>query len=181
MPSQEHENAVLAIESALQTADVEFERPRPDAFLVTLPGQRKLNTLVWLNVGEHSLLVKTFFCRQPDENHAEFYRWLMHKNDTMYGMAFATDEVGDVYIVGRVPLPAVTPDEVDRLLGCALTYSDDNFNGALERGFASAIRKEWRWRVDNGQNPRNLEAFRHLVEHSADHGQAERAPGPEGR
>ncbi|WP_046471239.1 YbjN domain-containing protein [Allosalinactinospora lopnorensis] len=168
MPSQEHATAIVAIESAIKEAELEFERPRPDAFLVTLPGQRKIKTLVWLNVGEHSLLLKAFFCRQPDENHAAFYRWLMHKNENMYGMAFAADDAGDVYIVGRLPLSGVTADEVDRLLGCALTYSDENFNGALERGFASSIRKEWQWRLDNGHTLRNLEAFRHLVEQPAE-------------
>ncbi len=177
MPSQEHANAILAIESAIKDADLEFDRPRPDSFLVTLPGQRKLKTLVWLNVGEHSLLVKAFFCRQPDENHGEFYRWLMRRNEATYGMAFAADEVGDVYIVGRVPLLGVVPDEVDRLLGCVLTYSDENFNGALERGFASAIRKEWRWRENTGQAVRNLEAFRHLAEPATDREQAGDATG----
>ncbi|GAA3729660.1 type III secretion system chaperone family protein [Salinactinospora qingdaonensis] len=164
MLTPQQANVAEAIETALREAELEFERPRPEAFLVTMPGQRKLKTLVWLNIGLHSLLIKTFFCRQPDENHAEFYRWLTRKNDEMYSMAFASDDVGDVYIVGRVALAGITPEEVDRLLGCVLTYSDDNFNGALERGFASAIRKEWQWRVDRGQQPRNLEAFRHLVE-----------------
>ncbi|GAB3206879.1 YbjN domain-containing protein [Marinactinospora thermotolerans] len=163
MPSQEQSQAIEAIRTALREAGLEFERPDPDAFVVTLPGERKLKTLVWLGVGEHSLLVKTFFCRRPDENEAEFYRWLMRKNSDMYGVAFAADEVGDVYITGRLPLGGVTPREVDRLLGCVLTYSDDNFNPALERGFASAIRKEWEWRTRRGENPRNLRAFRHLL------------------
>ncbi|GAA3728033.1 hypothetical protein HDA32_000250 [Spinactinospora alkalitolerans] len=164
MPSQEQASAIAAIETALKEADLEFERPDPEAFMVTLPGRRKLKTLAWLGVGEHSLLVKTFFCRQPDENHADFYRWLMLKNNEMYGMAFTADEVGDVYIVGRSALACVTPEEVDRLLGCLLTYSDDYFNPALERGFASSIRREWEWRVERGESLRNLQAFRHLID-----------------
>lgn len=152
-----------AIATALDSAGIAYERPRPDAFLVTLPGQRRLTTLVWLNIGRHSLLVKTFFCRRPDENHAEFYRWLLRRNEDMYAVSFATDDVGDVYIVGRVPLGAVTPEEIDRLLGCVLSYSDDNFNAALERGFATAIRREWDWRTARGTSVRNLEAFRHLM------------------
>lgn len=157
-------DAVQAVETAVKDADLEVERPNPESFVIALPGQRKLNTMVWLSVGEHSLLVKTFFCRHPDENEAGFYRWLLQKNDGMYGMAFSTDEVGDVYIVGRLPLPGITPEEVDRLLGCVLTYSDENFNAALERGFASSIRKEWEWRHRRGYSMRNLQAFRHLVE-----------------
>ena len=155
--------AIEAITLAVAEAGLEAERPREGSFLVTLPGKAKLKTLVWLEAGPHSLTLTSFFCRQPDENHSEFYLWLMRKNSDMYGMAFAADEVGDVYIRGRLPLEGVTPDEVDRLLGCALTYSDENFNGALERGFASAIRKEWRWRAERGYDMRNLRAFSHLA------------------
>ncbi|CAL9515712.1 putative protein [Nocardiopsis dassonvillei] len=155
--------AIEAIALAVAESGLESERPREGAFLVTLPGKARLKTLVWLEVGPHSLTLTSFFCRRPDENHAEFYLWLMRKNSDMYGMAFAADEVGDVYLRGRLPLEGVTPDEVDRLLGCVLTYADENFNGALERGFASAIRKEWRWRAERGHDMRNLRAFAHLA------------------
>ncbi|MFC7326429.1 YbjN domain-containing protein [Marinactinospora rubrisoli] len=165
--SEQQANAIAAIRTALREADLEHEQPHPEAFLVTLPGRRKLRTLVLLHVGPHSLLVKTFFCRRPDENHAGFYQWLLRKNTDMYGVAFTTDDVGDVYLTGRTALAGVTPDEVDRLLGCVLSYSDDNFNGALERGFASAIRREWEWRTERGESVRNLEAFRHLIGHPA--------------
>ncbi|MEY9214716.1 YbjN domain-containing protein [Thermobifida halotolerans] len=168
MPTQEQVDAAGAIETALEEAGLEYERPRSDAFLVTLPGERKLKTLVWLNIGEHSLLVKSFFCRRPDENEGGFYRYLMRRSADMYGMAFTADDVGDVYITGRLPLAGITPQEVDRLLGCVLSYSDDNFNPALERGFATAIRKEWAWRTRRGASLRNLRAFRHLVEEGSD-------------
>lgn len=157
------ENAIEAILTALTETELEYERPREGAFLVTLPGKAKLKTLVWLETGPHSLVLTSFFCRQPDENHAEFYRWLMQRNSDTFGMAFSADEVGDVYLRGRLPLSGITPEEVDRLLGCVLTYSDENFNAALERGFASAIRKEWQWRTSRGHDTRNLRAFAHLA------------------
>ena len=54
----------------------------------------------------------------------------------MYGVAFAVDQLGDVYLVGRLPLHAVTADEVDRLLGAVLEYADASFDTLLELGFA---------------------------------------------
>lgn len=158
------ENAIKAIEQAVREAELEVERPREGSFLVTIPGTAKLKTLVWLEAGPHSLTLTSFFCRRPDENHAGFYQWLTRRGSDMYGMAFTSDEVGDVYIRGRLPLGGVTVDEVDRLLGCVLTYSDENFNTALELGFASAIRKEWKWRLERGHDTRNLRAFAHLAE-----------------
>ncbi|MET9710424.1 YbjN domain-containing protein [Nocardiopsis alba] len=165
----ERESAIKAIDEAVTEAGLEVERPREGSFLVTIPGEAKLKTLVWLEAGPHSLTLTSFFCRRPDENHAGFYQWLTRLGTDMYGMAFTSDEVGDVYIRGRLPLSGITPEEVDRLLGCVLTYSDENFNTALELGFASAIRKEWKWRTERGHDTRNLRAFAHLAE-TADEG-----------
>ena len=150
---------VRVIEETLKAAELEYDVPRDGAFFVRLPGQHKLATMTWLIVGDHSLHVEAFFCRRPDENHAEFYRFLLEKNGRMYGVSFALDEVGDVYLVGRVPLTAITSEEIDRLLGCVLTYSDDNFDKALERGFKTSIQREWDWRVKRGESLANLQAF----------------------
>jgi len=81
----------------------------------------------------------------------------------MYGVHFAVDPVGDVYLVGRLPLGCITPDEIDRILGCVLSYSDENFDAALMIGFASAIRKEWAWRLKRGESVANLRAFARLA------------------
>jgi len=147
------------IEGALAAAGVTYESPRAGAYLARLEGEHKLATMTWLIVGTHSLHVEAFFCRQPDENHARFYRFLLERNGQTFGVHFALDPVGDVYLVGRLPLRAVTPDEIDRLLGCVLTYSDDNFDAALEIGFASSIRREWQWRAARGESLANLRAF----------------------
>ncbi len=99
-----------AIEAALTSLELGFERPRPGAFLVRLEGQHKLATMTWLVAGEHSLGVEAFFCRRPDENHEAFYRFLLERNGRMYGVHFTLDPVGDVYLTGRLPLCAVSAD-----------------------------------------------------------------------
>jgi hypothetical protein len=86
----------------------------------------------------------------------------------MYGVAFAVDRLGDIYLDGRLPLAAVTPEELDRLLGSVLTYADESFNTILELGFASSIRKEWEWRKLRGEPTKNLEAFRGWLESGDD-------------
>jgi hypothetical protein len=103
-------------------------------------------------------------CRNPDENHEGVYRWMLQRNLRMYGVAFALDRLGDIYLDGRLPLSSVTPDELDRLLGSLLTYADESFNTILELGFASSIRKEWEWRTLRGEPTHNLEAFRGWLE-----------------
>ncbi len=136
--------------------------------------------MTWLIAGAHSLHVEAFFCRQPDENHAEFYRFLLERGGRMYGVHFALDQVGDVYLVGRLPLGCISTDEIDRILGCVLSYSDENFDAALMLGFASSIRRERAWRAKRGESLANLQAFARLAdpdETPAPDGQAT-SPGP---
>ena len=156
-------SACDAIQAALDSLGLSYERPEPAAFLVRLEGQHKLATMTWLIAGEHSLQVEAFFCRQPDENHAVFYRFLLERNARMYGVHFALDRTGDVYLTGRMPLSATAAEEIDTLLGCVLTYSDETFNEALRIGFASAIVREWAWREKRGESLANLRPFAALV------------------
>ena len=147
------------IQAALESSELDYHSPGDGQFFVKIPGQHKLATNCWLVAGRHSLLVEAFVCRKPDENVEEFLRFLLRKNTRMYGVAFSVDAVGDVYLVGRLPLQAVTAEEVDRLLGSVLTYADESFDPLLEIGFASSIRREWEWRKKNGESTANLQAF----------------------
>jgi hypothetical protein len=156
--------AISAARSFLDQGDLEWEELSPGTFSVTLPGERKLQTPCRLDVGPHSFAVHAFVCRNPDENHERVYRWLLERNLKMYGVAFAVDHHGDIYLDSRLPLSSVTPSELDRLLGAVLTYADESFNTILELGFASSIRKEWEWRLARGESTRNLEAFRGWLE-----------------
>jgi hypothetical protein len=152
-----------AIGAVLDRLDVAYEQPEPGAYLLRLAGEHKLATMTWLIAGQHSLQVEAFFCRQPDENHAAFYRFLLERNARMYGVHFALDATGDVYLTGRLPLAAITEPEIDRLLGCVLAYSDETFNEALKIGFGSAIRREWAWREKRGESLANLRPFASLI------------------
>ena len=152
------------IRSYLDDNEVDYDEVSDGVFAITLPGEKKLQTPVRLDVGPHALGIHAFVCRKPDENHEGVYRWLLQRNLKMYGVSFALDAVGDIYLDGRLPLSAVTADELDRLLGSVLSYADESFNAILELGFASSIRKEWEWRRLRGESTRNLEAFRGWLE-----------------
>ena len=152
------------IRKALADGELDWEETREGVFDVVLPGQRKLQTPVRLEVGPHALSVHAFVCRKPDENFERVYRWLLERNLRMFGVAFGLDPLGDIFLDARLPLSVVTADELDRLLGSVLTYADESFNQILELGFATSIRKEWEWRRANGESTANLEAFRGWLE-----------------
>ena len=158
------EDAAAVIRAALAEGEHDWQEGPEGVFDVVLPGERKLQIPVRLDVGPHALGVHAFVCRRPDENHEGVYRWMLERNLRLYGVAFALDAVGDIFLDARLPLAAVTPDEVDRLLGAVLSYADDSFNTLLELGFSTSIRKEWEWRRANGESTKNLEAFRGWLE-----------------
>ncbi|MFF7163946.1 YbjN domain-containing protein [Streptomyces sp. NPDC008086] len=160
--------AAQVVEGTLKDADLEWESPAPGNYVVKLPGTRKLSTTVSLLVGRHSLSLNAFVIRHPDENEPGVHRWLLERNLKLYGVSYAVDRLGDIYVTAKLPLSAITPDEIDRLLGQVLEAADGAFNTLLELGFASAIRKEYEWRVARGESTRNLDAFAHLTKRSTD-------------
>ncbi len=154
------------IESALRERDVTFRRFGDAQFMVELPGERRLKTSCWLTLGEHALTVEAFVVRKPEENLQEVHAYLLRHNARMYVVSWSIDDSGDIYLTGRLSLPAITGEEIDRVLGAVLEYADGSFNTLLQMGFGSSIRREWAWRVKNGESLANLAAFEGFVNRS---------------
>lgn len=147
----------------LAESQTTYEESSTDTFIVSLPGSKKRNIVCALSLGDYSLVINSFVMRAPDENSAAVYKYLLEQNARMYGVHFALNSLGDIFLVGRIPLGAVDATEIDRILGCVLEYTERHFDQLLELGFANAIRREWAWRIDRGESLENLEAFKHLV------------------
>jgi putative sensory transduction regulator len=161
------------IEKALTASELTYSHHKGahgglPGIIVELPGERRLKTNTILTIGEHSVRVEAFVCRKPDENNEGVYRFLLKRNRRLYGVAYTLDNVGDIYLVGRMALHSVTTDEIDRVLGQVLEAVDSDFNTLLELGFKTSIQKEWEWRVSRGESLKNLEAFEHLIDDEDD-------------
>ena len=161
-PDGVRRRARAAIEAALAGVEASFEQPADGHYVVSLPGTHKLNTACSLLLGDHTLSVNAFVVRHADENQEAVYRWLLERNARLAGIAFALDRLGDVYLVGRIPLAAVTETAVDQVLGAVLDAADSSFDTLLELGFAGSIRREWEWRLKRGESTANLAAFERL-------------------
>ena len=132
--------------------------------VVTLPGERKLRTVVSLVVGQRALTLQAFVIRNPDENHEEVYRYLLRRALRLPGIGYAVDASGDVYLTGRVPLAGLDEQTLDELLGAVLAACDEPFDDLLRLGFWTSIQREWEWRISRGESTANLEAFRAQLE-----------------
>jgi hypothetical protein len=160
--SEIRDHAISEIRAELSELDLDWAESAPGLFSVSLPGTRKLVTECALHMGKHGMNVRAFVARDPDENHAGVYRWLLERNLKLHGICFAVDALGDIYLTGSVPVELVTRAQVDRLLGAVAEAADDSFNVILELGFAESIRQEWAWRRSRGESTANLAAFTQL-------------------
>jgi hypothetical protein len=151
------------IEETLAERELKYSSPAPGRYFVTLPGVKKLQTNVWLRVNPHALVLEAFVCRRPDEAFEDVYRFMLRRNAKLYGVAYTLDQLGDIYLVGRVAHESVSADELDRLLGQVLETADGDFNTLLEIGFATSIQREYEWRVSRGESLANLKAFEHML------------------
>lgn len=145
--------ARAAVERWLKANDIEAERDG-DRWTIMLHGERKRTVGVTVSLGDHTLIVQSFFMRAPDQDTAAVYALLLRRNLRTYTLRFALHPDGDVLLVGVLPLEAVTEAELDRLLGQLLAIADETFDEALRRGFAAYIEREQAWRTATGQ-PRN--------------------------
>ena len=157
--------AASTVRAWLDESEVEWELGvREGEYVVTLPGEKKLKTVVSLVIGERHVSAQAFVVRNPDENHEAVYRLLLQRNMRLPGVAYSIDPSGDVYVSGRLPVAGLTSSALDELMGVILDASDGVFNDVLVRGFLTSMKKEWHWRTTHGESTRNLEAFRHLLE-----------------
>jgi hypothetical protein len=62
---------------------------------------------------------------------------LLRRNDTLVGAHFSIGDESAIYVRGQLPDAAVTPDELDRVLGTLYTTVEANFRALVRLGFAS--------------------------------------------
>ena len=156
-------NVESVLASALDGTGLTYREHRPGEYLVSLPGNKKLQTMCRFLVGDHALGIEAFVCRRPDEAHEKVYRFLLRRNAKLYGVHYTLDALGDIYLVGKLNLETLAVSEVDKFLGQILEAADADFNAILELGFVSSIRREWAWRTSRGESLINLQAFAHLA------------------
>lgn len=149
-----------SLRTTLEALGVDYEQVDAGACLVPLRGEHKLVTNAMLTVGDGALVVEAFFMRRPDDNVDEVHALLLRRNLRMFGVHFALDTLGDIYLIGRLPLVTINAADLDTVLGAVLTAADECFNPAIALGFSAAIRAEQAWRDKNGLDDANLEPFR---------------------
>jgi len=101
---------------------------------------------------------------------------LLKKNADLLGMTFALGPEEAVYLVGRVPVERVDDDELDRIMGASLAYTDECFPTAMSIGYEGRYRRRPPPSGDRRAGPRRPRALPQAAGSVCPHG-AETAGG----
>lgn len=104
-------------------------------------GEEKEFVTVWLTLRQRTLHHEAQFMPAPETNVEATWEYLLKRNADLLGMSFALGPEDAVYLVGRVPVEHVHEDELDRILGASLAYTDECFPTAMSLGYEGAYRR----------------------------------------
>ncbi|MBX3285523.1 MAG: YbjN domain-containing protein [Actinobacteria bacterium] len=116
---------------------VDRAEPGIRRWYVRLSGEEKEFTTVWLTIHQRTLQYETYVMPAPEENQAAVYEQLLRRNLRLNGAAFAIGDENAIFLRGQIPVEAVTPDELDRIVGSLYAYVEQCFRPALRLAFAS--------------------------------------------
>lgn len=139
------------LEGFFQRAGIAFKRAGELRWAAQLRGERKLTIPIMVVIRGDRISFESFFMRKPHENLDRFYDLLLRRNMRAYGVHFALDAVGDVYLVGSRALVGLDEAELDRVVGSILIEADGLFDAAIGIGFASYLEADMAWRARNAQ------------------------------
>jgi hypothetical protein len=104
-------------------------------------GDEKDFITVWLTLKQRTLWHEAQFMPAPEANKEEVFAYLLRRNTALMGMWFALGPEDAVYLVGRVPARLIDDEELDRIAGASVVYTDDNFPTAMTLGYPSTYRR----------------------------------------
>ncbi len=132
---------------ALAALGAPFERVEAGAYVVALAGRRRARTWVWLLAGEQAVAVEAFVVHVVeaglvDGGRAALHRHLLARNLRLRGVHFGTDDVGDVFLSGSLPLSAVDEGGLDRVLGEVLQLLEDEQDALVARAYGDRLERD---------------------------------------
>ena len=107
-----------------------------------LRGEEKEFVTVWLTLCQRTLRHEAQFMPAPETNVEATWLYLLKRNADLIGLSFALGAEDAIYLVGRVPVSRVDDDELDRIVGSSLAYTDECFPTAMSIGYEGRYRRK---------------------------------------
>lgn len=142
----ERADPAAAVEAFLQDhrEDVTVLGSREGAWDLLVPSYWKESIAVSLELGERHLRAEAFFMRAPEDNRAETYHLFLQRNLRSGPWRFCANPAGDLLLLALIPRPAVTEEELDRLLGTLVQVTDETYVPAMKLGYQRGLEEQVR-------------------------------------
>jgi hypothetical protein len=122
--------------------DTTSERVSPTFWYVRLPGKARSWIPIEIDVGPRSVKLTSHVIIEPDEAHADVFRFLLRRNHRANGVAFSIDgKEAVICLVTRIDSEALTEERLDEAVGTIVQETEEVFRTILAVGFASRFRK----------------------------------------
>ena len=119
-----------------KASDVVFAGEHEGRMAVRMAQQARDFTTVWFDVGDITVGYEAYVLPNPPRGHLEVHRQLLRRNERLWRVHFATDRDEDVFLVGRVALPELSPEVLDGVLGAVYETVELSFRSLVKAGFA---------------------------------------------
>jgi hypothetical protein len=106
---------------------------------VRVLGEEKDVFTIWFDLHQRTLRYETYVLPAPVVEPGPLYEYLLRRNLDQHGAAFAIGAEDAVYLVGRLPLEAVTEGELDRILGSLWHYTERSFRTGVRLAFGDGV------------------------------------------
>lgn len=116
--------------------DLDFA-PAQHIWHARILGEEKESSMLNVTLKQRMLHYETYLMPGPEENHSDFWEYMLRKNRRLIGVTLCIGEEDSVFLVGAIPVSTVTEDELDRILGTCWMAIEDCFKPGLRIGFAS--------------------------------------------
>jgi Putative bacterial sensory transduction regulator len=116
-------------------------QPQLGRWYLRLRGEEKEFVTVWLTIRQRTMHHEAQVMPAPEMSIEATFEYLLRRNADLHQMRFALGAEDAVYLVGEIPVSAVTEDELDRIVGSSLAYVDAYFPTAMSIGFAGKYRR----------------------------------------
>jgi hypothetical protein len=91
-------------------------------------------TTVWFDVGARTVRLEAYVLPKPLGSGAEVYRQALVRNVGTRRIHFALDRLGDLVLVGRIPVGEVSEEELELALGEVYELIEVSFPGLVTAG-----------------------------------------------
>lgn len=94
-------------------------------------------TTLWFAIGERTVGLEAYLLPKPPRGREEVYRQALTRNWRSWPVWIALDRLGDLHVVGRIPLTDLRADTLDGAVGAVYELVDLSFRPMVKAGFGA--------------------------------------------